>query len=100
MFDLSGKVAVVTGGNGGVGLGTARGLASAGARVVIAARDMEKSRAAVRDLESRGSSASAIETDVTDEKSIVVMVDAALERCGRLDILINNAGTNIRRPAH
>jgi 2-deoxy-D-gluconate 3-dehydrogenase len=100
MFDLSGKVAVVTGGNGGIGLGMARGLAGAGARIVIAARDKEKSRAAVRDLEARGASVQAIETDVTDEKSVAAMIDATLERCGRLDILVNNAGTNIRRPAH
>ena len=98
MVDLSGKVAVVTGGNGGIGLGM--GLADAGARIVIAARDKEKLRAAVRDLEARGASVQAIETDVTDEKSVAAMIDATLERCGRLDILVNNAGTNIRRPAH
>src|SRR5947207_14232250 len=96
-FDLTGRVAVVTGGNGGIGLGMARGLAGAGAAVVIAARDKEKSRAAVRDLEARGASACAIESDITDEKSVAAMVDATLERCGRLDILVNNAGTNIRR---
>ena len=100
MFDLSGKVAVVTGGNGGIGLGMARGLGGAGAAVVIAARNVEKSRAAVRDLETRGASAFAVETDVTDEKSVAAMVEATLARCGRLDILVNNAGTNIRRPAH
>ena len=100
MFDLSGKVAIVTGGNGGIGLGMARGLAGAGAAIVIAARNAEKSRAAVRDLEARGASASAVETDVTDEKSVAAMVEAAIARCGRLDILVNNAGTNIRRPAH
>ena len=100
MFDLSGKVAIVTGGNGGIGLGMARGLGGAGAAVVIAARNAEKSRAAVRDLETRGASAFAVETDVTDEKSVAAMVEATLARCGRLDILVNNAGTNIRRPAH
>jgi len=100
MFDLSGKVAIVTGGNGGIGLGMARGLAGAGARVVIAARNVEKSRAAVDDLTARGASAEAIETDVTDEKSVAAMVETTLARCDRLDILVNNAGTNIRRPAH
>ena len=54
MFDLKGRVAVVTGGNGGIGLGMARGLASAGARVVVAARNVEKSRAAVEELRSLG----------------------------------------------
>jgi NADPH:quinone reductase-like Zn-dependent oxidoreductase len=92
LFDLSGKVAVVTGGNGGIGLGMARGLASAGATVVIAARDLEKSQAAVEDLASRGTSVLTIPVDVTQE--------ASLERCGRLDVLVNNAGTNIRHPAH
>ncbi len=100
MFDLSEKVAVVTGGNGGIGLGMARGLAAAGARVVIAARNREKSQDAVRALEMRGASASSVETDVTDEQSVVAMVDMTLSRFGRIDILVNNAGTNIRRPAH
>jgi 2-dehydro-3-deoxy-D-gluconate 5-dehydrogenase len=100
MFDLSEKVAVVTGGNGGIGLGMARGLAAAGARVVIAARNREKSQDAVRDLETRGASASSVETDVTDEQSVAAMVDLTLSRFGRIDVLVNNAGTNVRRPAH
>jgi 2-deoxy-D-gluconate 3-dehydrogenase len=100
MFDLSEKVAVVTGGNGGIGLGMARGLAAAGARVVTAARNREKSQDAVRALEMRGASASSVETDVTDEQSVAAMADATLSRFGRIDILVNNAGTNIRRPAH
>ena len=61
MFDLKGKVAVVTGGNGGIGLGMARGLAAAGATLVIAARDRQKSQNAVRDLETRGGSAFAVD---------------------------------------
>ena len=100
MFDLSGKVAVVTGGNGGIGLGMARGLASAGATVVIAARNLKKSQAAVAELVSHGTSASAILVDVTQEASISALFAETLERCGRLDILVNNAGTNIRHPAH
>lgn len=100
MFDLSGKVAVVTGGNGGIGLGMARGLASAGARIVVAARNLEKSQAAVNDLEQRGTSSFAVRVDVTDEASIAAMVAATLERYGRLDILVNNAGINIRGPAN
>ena len=98
LFDLSGKVAVVTGGNGGIGLGMARGLASAGATVVIAARDLEKSQAAVEDLASRGTSVLTIPVDVTQEASVSGLFAATLERCGRLDILVNNAGTNIRDP--
>ena len=100
LFDLSGKVAVVTGGNGGIGLGMARGLASAGATVVIAARDLKKSRAAVEDLASRGTSVLTIPVDVTQEASVSGLFAATLERCGRIDILVNNAGTNIRHPAH
>jgi 2-dehydro-3-deoxy-D-gluconate 5-dehydrogenase len=99
VFDLSGKVAVVTGGNGGIGLGMARGLASAGATVVIAARNLEKSQAAVADLKARGSSASAILVDVTQEASVGALIAQTVERHGRLDILVNNAGTNIRQPA-
>ena len=100
MFDLSGKVAVVTGGNGGIGFGMARGLASAGATIVIAARNVEKSRTAVEDLTARGASAFAIEVDVTQEACVDALVTQTLEHYGRLDILINNAGTNIRLPAH
>jgi 2-deoxy-D-gluconate 3-dehydrogenase len=100
MFDLTGKVAVVTGGNGGIGLGMARGLATAGATVAIAARNEEKSRSAVRELTINGASAFAIPVDVTKEKSVAAMMETILSRCGRLDILINNAGINVRRPAH
>jgi 2-dehydro-3-deoxy-D-gluconate 5-dehydrogenase len=97
MFALGGKVAVVTGGNGGIGLGMARGLAGAGARVVVAARDAAKSAAAAREL---GRSALAIGVDVTDESSVGALVRETVARCGRLDILVNNAGINIRKPPH
>ncbi|MBI2555803.1 MAG: SDR family NAD(P)-dependent oxidoreductase, partial [Candidatus Rokubacteria bacterium] len=91
-FDLTGKVAVVTGGNGGIGLGMAQGLATAGARVAVAARDMAKSAAAVKELEALGTQAAAIEVDVSQEVSVARMVEMVLERFGRLDILVNNAG--------
>lgn len=97
MFDLKGKVAIVTGGNGGIGLGMAEGLARAGARVVVAARDSEKSAAAVAGLRALGSDALAIEVDVTDEASVAVLMKHAVLRCGRLDILVNNAGINMRK---
>jgi 2-deoxy-D-gluconate 3-dehydrogenase len=100
VFDLNGKVAIVTGGNGGIGLGMARGLAGAGARVVVAARNEEKSGAAVRELQALGSEALALSVDVTDERSIEAMIAEAVRRCSRLDILVNNAGINIRKPAH
>jgi 2-deoxy-D-gluconate 3-dehydrogenase len=98
MFDLRGKVAVVTGGNGGIGLGMARGLAKAGARIVVAARNADKSAAAVAELKTLGSDALAIAVDVADKGSVDRLFRQVQERCGRLDILINNAGMNIRKP--
>ena len=96
-FDLKGRVAVVTGGNGGIGLGMARGMAAAGAAIVVAGRNREKSARAVTELEGLGARAVAIEVDVTDEASVTALVRAAAERWGRLDVLVNNAGTNIRK---
>ncbi len=100
MFTLTGRVAVVTGGNGGIGLGMARGLAAAGAAVAVAARNAAKSREAVDALTSSGADAAAFEVDVTDEAAVAAMTDAVMRRWGRLDILVNNAGTNIRKPPH
>ena len=93
-FDLDGKAALVTGGNGGIGLGMAQGLARAGARVAIAGRDRQKNAAA---LERLGAGACALVADVCDEASCRGMVAEAAERLGRLDILVNNAGINIRK---
>jgi 2-dehydro-3-deoxy-D-gluconate 5-dehydrogenase len=97
MFDLKGKVAIVTGGNGGIGLGMARGLASAGARVVVAARNQTKSDAAVRELEKLGGQPFSIAVDVSDEAAVNALIKSTVDRCGRLDILVNNAGTNVRK---
>jgi len=93
-FDLKGKAALVTGGNGGIGLGMAQGLAHAGAKVAIAGRDAGKNAAALKQL---GAGAFAIAADVTDERACRGMVDEAAAKLGRLDILINNAGINIRK---
>src|SRR5207237_7435676 len=90
MFDLSGKVAIVTGGNGGIGLGMATGLAKAGAAVVVAGRNAAKNEAAVKAL---GPQASSLIVDGTREAECHAMVAATVERQGRLDILVNNAGT-------
>ena len=97
LFDLSGKVAVVTGGNGGIGFGMARGLAEAGSAVVVAGRNAEKSARAVKELQALGAKAVAMEVDVADEASVTALVKGTAGELGRLDILVNNAGTNIRK---
>jgi 2-dehydro-3-deoxy-D-gluconate 5-dehydrogenase len=94
LFDLKGRAALVTGGNGGIGLGMAEGLARAGASVAIAGRDAGKNSAALRHL---GAGAIAITADVADERACRAMVDEAAGTLGRLDILVNNAGINIRK---
>ena len=99
MFDLHGKVAIVTGGNGGIGLGMAKGLAGAGAQVVVAARNADKGKAAVRELEALGAHARFIAVDVGSERSVAALIADTVAQCGRLDILVNNAGINIRKPA-
>lgn len=99
-FDLTGKVAIITGGNGGIGLGMARGLARAGASIVIAGRNKDKSKEAVRDVEALGAEALAISVNVTDTSSVAAMVQATLKQFGRIDVLINNAGMSVRQPAH
>ena len=97
LFDLTGRVALVTGGNGGIGLGMARGIAEAGAKVMIAGRNAEKNAAAVKDLEASGAEAASVEVDVTDPDSCAAMVKATTDRFGRVDCLVNNAGTAIRK---
>jgi len=99
MFDLHGKVALITGGNGGIGLGMACGLAKAGAMVVLAGRDAAKSRHAADALRAEGLRADAIEADVTDEAQVARLVAQVGERHGALHILVNNAGTTVRKPA-
>ena len=96
-FDLSGKVAIVTGGNGGIGYGIAQGLAKAGASILIAARQPAKNAQAVTALQALGVNALSISTDVQDEASVQAMVHGTVEAFGRVDILVNNAGINIRR---
>lgn len=95
LFDLSEKVAVVTGGNGGIGLGIATGLAQAGAAIVIAARNAEKSELAVRSLEKAGLRAMALTVEVQDETSVREMLREASQAFGHIDILVNNAGISV-----
>jgi 2-deoxy-D-gluconate 3-dehydrogenase len=96
-FDLSGRVAIVTGGNGGIGLGMAKGLAAAGASIVIAARNAEKSKLAIGELEQSGAKVIALPLEVKDKASCEAMAQATLDRFGRIDILVANAGVNIRK---
>src|ERR1700722_15016315 len=100
LFDLHGKVAVVTGGNGGIGLGMARGLAEAGADIAIVGRNEGKSIAAAADLTKLGIKAISVVADVTDPSAVAAMVGRVGHEPGRLDILVNNAGINIRKPPH
>jgi len=97
LFDLRGKVALVTGGNGGIGLGIARGLAQAGASVAIAGRNAAKHSAAIESLAGLGGQVIGIIADVTDPAEVKRMVAETTERLGGLDILIANAGMNIRK---
>ena len=94
LFDLSGKVAIVTGGNGGIGLGMAKGLADAGATVILSGRNTAKGEAAAKGLAGE---AVFIAADVTKKVACVALVAETVRRFGRLDILINNAGIAIRK---
>jgi 2-deoxy-D-gluconate 3-dehydrogenase len=96
-FELTGRVAIVTGGNGGIGLGMARGLSQAGASVVIAGRDKAKNAKATAELREAGARAIDVIADVTRQESCQALVAAAVQAFGRLDILVNNAGVGIIR---
>ena len=97
IFNLQKRVAFITGGNGGIGLGMAKGFASAGAAVVIAGRNKTKAQSALSELHSLGAQAEFVELDVLKEASCHQAIQRAVERYGRLDILVNNAGTSIRK---
>ena len=95
LFDLTGRVALVTGGNGGIGLGMAIGLRDAGAKIAIAGRNPDKAAEALAAL---GGNAIFITADVTQKPACQEMVEQTLAAFGRLDILVNNAGTTVRKP--
>ncbi len=97
LFDLTGRVAIVTGGNGGIGRGMALGLGQAGARLAIVGRNAEKNAAAVAALGELGADAIGLEADVTAEADCQGLVERTLTHFGRVDILVNNAGINIRK---
>src|SRR6056297_2624500 len=97
MFDLSGKVAVVTGANKGLGRGIAVGLAKAGADIVAVHRsDVSEAKA---EIESLGRRCSAVQADLSDMKRVKEVIPAAVGAFSRIDILVNNAGMITRRPA-
>jgi gluconate 5-dehydrogenase len=98
-FDLSGRVALVTGTSRGLGQSLARALARAGADLVITARRKDDLREFQREIEGLGRRALPLELDVREQGSITRMAEAALAGYGRIDVLVNNAGCNIRKPA-
>jgi 2-dehydro-3-deoxy-D-gluconate 5-dehydrogenase len=97
LFDLNGKVAVVTGGNGGIGLGMAEGIASLGANIVIAGRDEAKAATALAALRALNVRAEFVATDVTKKAECQALIAQAETLFGRVDILVNNAGSNIAK---
>ncbi len=98
MFDLSGRVAIVTGGNQGIGFGISRGLAGAGATVVITNRRAAEGKEAAESLRKEGFKVSAIPTDVSQKSSIAAMVEKVMAEYKKIDILVNNAAVMIRKP--
>ena len=96
-FDITGRTAIITGGNGGIGLGIATGLARAGANIVIAARNNSKTQDAVKHIEHLGVRAVGLNVDVEDNESISQMIETAIEKTGPVTILVNNAGIGIRK---
>ena len=97
LFNLTGKVAIVTGGNGGIGLGMAEGMASLGATIVIAGRNREKAETALTTLRGMGVKAEFVAADVTQKAECQALVDQTEALFGRVDILVNNAGTSVRK---
>ena len=98
MFDLTGKIAIVTGGNQGIGLGITRGLAGAGATVVIANRRAAEGQKAAAALQKEGFNVIAIPTDVSQKASVAAMVGKVMNEYKKIDILVNNAAVMIRKP--
>ena len=96
--NIAGKVVVITGASSGLGEATARYLADRGAIVVLGARRAERLQALADDIARNGGKASAVVTDVTDPAQVQALVDAAVERHGRVDVILNNAGVMPHSP--
>jgi len=99
LFDLTGKVAVVTGGAGGIGHAIALGLADAGADVVVASRKLEHLEPVTEEIRKKGRKSLAVSVDVVDEKSVSDMVKRAIDEFKHIDILVTAHGLAIRNPA-
>lgn len=99
LFDLTGKVALVVGGGGGIGKAQALGLADAGADVAVASRNLGHLEDVAGEIAAKGRKSLPVTVDVVDEKSVVKMVDSVLKEFGRIDILVNAHGISIRKPA-
>jgi len=99
LFNLSGKVAIVTGTSRGLGQYFARALAKAGADLVITSRDLSRLTEFKQEIESLGRKALTVKLDVLSQSDIDNMVQATIEEYGKIDILVNNAGLNIRNPS-
>ena len=97
LFDLTEKIALVTGGNGGIGLAMSKAIGEAGATVVIAGRNEEKNSQSIKKLESLNIKCKSLIVDVVDEASCNQLIDNVISHFGKLNILVNNAGTNIRK---
>src|SRR5215216_130055 len=99
LFDITGRVVVVTGGGRGLGAALARGFAEAGARVVIGDQNAETAQASAAQIGARGGQAIAMGCNITDPSAMQALLDLARQHYGALDVLVNNAGINIPKPA-
>lgn len=99
LFDLTGKIAIITGGNQGIGYAIAEGLADHGAHIIIANRRAEQGAAAAQAIADKGYTAEAIAVDVSDASSVATLVATVLERHERIDVLVNSAAVIVRKPA-
>src|SRR5687767_12662441 len=99
LFDITDRVVVVTGGGRGLGAALARGFAEAGARVVIGDQDAQTAHASAALIGERGGQAVAVGCNITDSLEVQALLDLAQQHFGGLDVLVNNAGINIPKPA-
>ena len=97
IFNLTGKTAIISGGNSGIGLGIAKGLAAAGANIVIVARNKKKNKSAVKEILNLGAKSIAVEADLRNEIDIAKVIKVVVKEFKAINILVNNAGSTIRK---